>query len=165
MREEEDQFVFADLVQIVGDKLHLLFTVTEAVIALIFFYNPAAIVDGNEMGASPAEGVVRRAVVTEVGASCIPVIICFEIDVVVPDNVTPRQSDVSDQFIQGFKQIEVIKNQISQCCTKGSIKPDHFLNCIIHQVVQFLQVPWLGVPKNQNPEIIRLFLGRERKID
>src|SRR5690625_7978219 len=72
MREEEDQFVFADLIQIVGDKLHLLFTVTEPVIALIFFYNPADIVHGYEMGASPAESVVRRAVVPEeIGrASC-----------------------------------------------------------------------------------------------
>src|SRR5690625_7911662 len=76
MREEEAQFVLADLIQIVGDTLHLLSTVIEAVIALIFFYNPADIVHGYEMGASPAESVVRRAVVPEVGASCIPVVIC-----------------------------------------------------------------------------------------
>src|SRR5690625_7685206 len=106
MREEEDQFVFADLIQIVGDKLHLLFTVTEPVIALIFFYNPADIVHGYEMGASPAESVVRRAVVPEVGASCIPVFICCEIDVVVSDYVTLRLSYVSIQLLMGFNLIE-----------------------------------------------------------
>ena len=62
-------------------------------------------------------------------------------------------------------QIESVVHQIAECEAKGRARPDHLLDDVVAQVVNFRNRPWLSIAEDEHVESLGLFLATQGKVD
>lgn len=170
VHQENNELIFRDQSQVILNELHLLFPKSTLVVPALTLgsADPFHIVEGQKVNGPVVERIVTGTKVALVRLIGELIVGCIKIDVVIPDDVVPRDSNHRDRLIVRFEDAQVIEDDIAKRNTKRSVVCIFFhdlFDDIVGHVLDFLNVARLCVPEHQRFELIGFLLLSQGKVD
>src|SRR5690625_3523230 len=88
-----------------------------------------------------------------------------KIEIVVSENVSPRNADGRDRIVEIFKNIEVVENDVAESDSESGRRLLQLDDAVVCEVINLLQIPRLRIAENENVERIGFLLWLQGEFE
>ena len=117
------------------------------------------------MNVAVVERIVSRSVDRFEGLVDLVAILPVQIQIVIPDQVVPWDTNQPNDLVEWFKCFQIIKRKVAKRNTERVVATDQFSHDILRNVVDLGHVARLRIPKQNDPKGFWLGHRVHRKIN